>query len=249
MQTIRQKVDRLLMLWEKLDILAGEDEMAGKYETRINDFINGGIIITPPHFIGGNTRLRDNMPVVVHFNRNDAAYKFHSRIRTRHLRGVRQMILTPPRRIQRVQRRMFVRIETGSVAEYARIPRRAEAEDREGKFDWIRTTCVNISGGGALIEIEEEFKTQDCLLLKLQFLKKYNLPATVAAVTRRSTSIGKKRHIGVEYILAERLRHYFTRDLITQFPPSVSQFDRARREMLVAGIFSEQVEMRKKGLL
>jgi len=89
--------------------------------TRIEEIINGGIFITPPEMVSGNTLLRNDLPVIVQIVRDDAAYQFHSRIRVSGSGETRRFILTPPQRMQRVQRRMFARVDVTTRIEYALI--------------------------------------------------------------------------------------------------------------------------------
>ena len=59
--------------------------------------------------------------VAVIVNRNDAMYQFFSTIKRAIGKGGRQFILSPPRRYERVQRRMFARVNMQTKLSYSRI--------------------------------------------------------------------------------------------------------------------------------
>ena len=246
MRALDQKTEQLFRVWEKITLLVGEGEAVGIYEARIEDFINGGIVVTQPEFVRGGTRLRDRMPVVVTFTREDAAYQFHSRIAKRRLRRARQMVLSPPTRLQRVQRRLFVRIDTSTRALYTSV---VPHQDLKNDLVWLESRCVNISGGGALITVQDKVDVDSLLLLRLEFFEVQGLPGTVAAKCQRRADNDNLRQVGVEFILAERLARHFQKETLRHLPQVIKEFTRPKREELVARIFSEQIEMRKKGLL
>lgn len=70
-----------LRVWEKIELLVGDGDSAGHYLARIEDFINGGIVITEPEFLSGNSLMRENADIMVVVCREDAMYQFASTIR------------------------------------------------------------------------------------------------------------------------------------------------------------------------
>ena len=85
-----------LKLWERIELIVGEGDSSGHYWSRVEDFINDGILISEPEFLGGNTLLREKCEVMVVITRTDAAYRFYSRIRTFSNQGGRKLLLRPP---------------------------------------------------------------------------------------------------------------------------------------------------------
>jgi len=121
LQSLRGQQDANLKVWEKLRLVVGEGSQAGIYEARVEDFINGGVVITAPEFIGGHSLLRNGVQVVVQITREDAAYQFDSLVRMLPGDDSKRIILTPPRHLQRIQRRQFARVEYSSRVVVAHI--------------------------------------------------------------------------------------------------------------------------------
>ena len=159
MQSIKNNATSELRVWDKLRILVGDERDAGVYVSRIEEIFNGGIIITNPEFVSGNSLLRNNLPVIVQFARDDAAYQFHSRIRMQKADASRRFILTPPRVVQRVQRRMFARVEFPTRVIYAPLPADSRWQNWETDGVWYETNAINLSAGGLLMESSEDMRT------------------------------------------------------------------------------------------
>ena len=249
MQSVHKKTDKQLKIWDKIYIYVGEGRERGEYVARIDDFINGGIIITQPEFVKGKTLLRDGIEIMVGFVGDDAAYQFSSRIMHRAVKGGQQMILSPPARIRRMQRRLFCRIETSTSVSFAIIRLMKDWDDWEEGLTWMKSRCIDISGGGAMIRVQEKLAVGTPLLMCLEFFQEHSLPKEVVAVCRRSFSRDANQYAGVEFILADQLKEILMRDVLERMPDSIRHFGSMAQNRLVSCIFTEQVELRKKGLL
>lgn len=249
MQSVNEKTDKQLKIWDKIRIYVGEGRDRGEYQARVEDFINGGIIIDQPEFVSGKTLLRDGVDVTVGFVRDDAAYQFSSRIMHRVVKGGKQMILSPPTQIRRMQRRLFCRIETSTRISFAIISALKDWDDWEEGLTWKKSRCIDISGGGAMIKVQEKIAVGTPLLLRLEFFHNHSLPNEVVAVCRRSFSKDNSQYVGVEIILADQLKEVLKRDVLQRLPDSVRHFGSMAQNKLVSCIFKEQIELRKKGLL
>ncbi|HUV31674.1 MAG TPA: flagellar brake protein [Acidobacteriota bacterium] len=249
MQSIQSKPDELLRVWEKIQIFVGDDGERGQYEARVEDFINGGIIISNPVFVQGHTLLRENVPVIVCFTREDAAYQFHSRIRRRLLKGDARMLLAPARNIQRVQRRRFFRIRTSAVVSYARLVPMLDWDNWEDCLTWEESQCVDISGGGVLIRTNEKLDDKTLLLMRLEFFRRHDLPELVVGICRRTFERESGHFAGLEFVVASRLHDYIDKKTLSRLPAAIRIFDNIVVNKLVSAVFREQVELRQKGVL
>ncbi len=131
----------------------GEPPTSGRYLARIQDFVNGGIVITEPEFLEGSTLLREDIDVLVLVTREDAIYQFSSKIKRMLSRESKEYLLTPPRRFERVQRRMFVRVETVKKMAYAVIPPLAGDASPDEQLAWQQSQTSDLSGGGLQFQI------------------------------------------------------------------------------------------------
>jgi c-di-GMP-binding flagellar brake protein YcgR len=248
-QAVKSKFSTELKVWDKLRIIVGDGRQAGHYDTRVEELINGGVVVSDPVFISGHTLLRNNVPVIVQITRADAAYQFHSRVRVSGEKSPRRIILTPPRRFQRVQRRMFARVELHNRVSYSRLPDSFDWEDWEKRLSWQQSRASNISAGGILLELREPVKTNDLLILKISLLAEFELPSTLPARVRRVFTHEEKRYAGVEYILAEQLEDNFSKQTIRRLPNQLKNFGYHQQDRLVSILFHKQIELRLKGLI
>lgn len=249
MQQVMLRSGQPLKIWDQLEIIVGEGAQAGKYHARIEDFINGGIVITSPEYVEGNTLLRQDIDVMVNVCREDAVYQFSSQIKQRTSTRSKYLILTPPRNVRRVQRRLFVRIDVIERLEYAVINPTLEWQDYEDRATWHVSKTVDISGGGLLMKAGDDVSVKDLLFLKVDFFRDLLLPEVVVGLCRRTFIRGKDHLAGVEILLASKLEKYFKRDEMRRLPRAVHEFDGKAQDRLVNYVFNKQIEMRNKGVL
>jgi c-di-GMP-binding flagellar brake protein YcgR len=238
-----------LRVWEKIELQVGDGPDAGHYLARIQDFINGGIVITDPEFLSGSTLLRENTAVVVIVHREDAVYQFMSTIKKTLGKSGRQFILSPPRQFERVQRRMFVRVTMSTKLTYARIVPLGDWQNYDDRLVWHQTRTFDISGGGTLFQATDEIPVGALLLLRLDYLKELQLPETVVARSHRTTFKDGSWHCGAQFLLSDSLSAHLEPRQIAALPASIQRFNRNTQNRLSSALFNAQLELRKKGLL
>jgi c-di-GMP-binding flagellar brake protein YcgR len=238
-----------LRVWEPIEIMVGEGGDRGRYQARIEDFINGGIVVSEPVFIDGSTLLRDNIDVIITLTREDAVYQFSSHIRRSNISGGRQVILSPPRYIKRTQRRLFHRVEAMEDLSFALIKPSMDYDDYDQRLIWWDTTTKDISGGGLLIYLTSPIEVDDLMLVRLRLPESVEFPDVVVAVCRRVYNRDNSWWAGIEFVTAGRLGEFFDLDEAKRLPPAARQFDFAAQDRLVNYTFSKQIDMRKRGLL
>lgn len=248
-QTISLPHNQELKIWEKVTLKVGEEREAGTYSARIEDFINGGIVITNPEYIQGRTLLRDGVVVTVQVTRDDAAYEFESKITQRNGGGASYAILTPPKKIRRIQRRMFCRIDLSSGVKYVVLQNGAAPRDENDQIQWIHSRTVDISAGGALITTNGEIHRNDLLLLQMELFVEIGLPDAVAAICRRASKTETGHTAGVEFIRTYDLPDHLNDTQVKALPGGVKRFSDMVQERLSRHLFDRQIELRNKGLL
>ncbi|MFH1688307.1 MAG: flagellar brake protein [bacterium] len=252
MTTPQLEITRLsqpLRLWERIELVVGPQESCGRYWTRVEDFLNDGIVISEPQFVLGRSLLREGCEVMVVITRKDAAYRFYSRIQTFGTRGQRTFLLRPPRRVQRLQRRRTARIDFSTAVTYARITGIMEWEDVEDRLRWNISNSINISAGGLLMKCRPTLEVGDVVLLQIALLEQLQLPQTLAGAVRRLTRSEEDHWAGVEFITDTMLPGFLGSTQIKRLPTCVQQFGSREQNHLANYIFRRQVELRQKGLL
>jgi c-di-GMP-binding flagellar brake protein YcgR len=119
-----------LKIWDKIEITVGDDAGAGVYSTRIEDISQGILIAAKPHFVRGGRLLTAEAFVFIRFMRPDAMYQVSAKIRPLNGRKDGWVQLYSLGRIERVQRRDFVRIDKKIDLKY-RLVKRKSADAKE----------------------------------------------------------------------------------------------------------------------
>jgi len=243
------RLSQPLKLWERIELVVGEDDRAGHYHVRVEDFLNQGIIISTPEFIGGETLLRDGCRVTIVITRQDATYQSQSTIKRLSKGRNETYLLSPPRRVTRLQRRRSVRVLASDPLTYAVIDPATTWKDQADNAEWIKSKTIDISGHGILMTAEEDIETGDRLLLRLELFRELALPAVVVGSCARTCRERGHLWAGVEFVASDMLPRVFSREELHCLPAPVRAFDRAARDSLVTYIFHKQIELRQKGLL
>lgn len=233
-------------IWEKLEIVVEENGESGIYIARIDDFDTNGIVITKPDWTRGGKFLVSNAKVFVRFVKSDAMYQFPAHTKPLKDKKADKLQLYDIGSIRRLQRREFVRIDYVSKLTYTLL---TNLKDENQKFEWSPSRTRNLSAGGLLMDVENEVKIGDLLLLKINNYSTMNIPRFVAVCCRRLVTEGEKLLVGVEFIIAEKLHKYFKPEELKRLPTQVKNFDIRNQNKLVRFIFEEQIEERNKGLL
>lgn len=243
-------LNQAIQLWERLELIVGEQGAEGIYSCRVADILPDRLLISRPVFEHGRTLLSDNRSVDVNFTRADAAYTFAARIRELEPKSDDRMFLLNLGSVRRLQRRRFVRIDKTEALLYRVLPRPLAVRPEKAEGDSTRTRCINLSAGGMLIQAPERLAQSERLLLDLATCSLKNLPRFLAAVCRYCRLDDSQQLVaGIEFLLEEDLFRHFTMAEIELLPVEVRRFDFHMQNALVAEIFAEQIVMRQKGLL
>lgn len=237
-----------LKLWERLLIMVGNGPDTGTYVGRIEDFIDGSLLVTAPDFVSGKTRLRDEMFVSVQITRDDAIYQFDTQIR-RYERPGGHVLLAAPRNLRRVQRRLFVRIEWRADVEYALVSDTTDWSLFPGSLSWNATVTHDVSGGGVRLSAATPVPVGSVVVLRWRGRQREGFPDYTFAICRRIWEEAGDVHSGLEFILDDRLGSVLGEETAKKVPAQARRFDRAVQNKLVVWIFHRQIELRQKGLL
>lgn len=249
MQSVKSNFETELKVWDKIAIIVGEGREAGIYEARVEDIINGGVVITKPEFVSGHTLLRDGVPVAVQITRDDAAYQFYSRVRLKTSGKQKRVMLTPPKRFERVQRRMFARVEMLIRTRYALVEPGIDWSDWEQSLTWHRAHAQNLSGGGILLKVAELMEQDQLVIMEIELFSEANLPSAMVACCRRSFTAEGEKFCGMEFLLNRELSRHFKGSELNSLPSVLKAFDLRTQDRLVTFLFRKQIEFRQKGLI
>jgi c-di-GMP-binding flagellar brake protein YcgR len=237
-------------IWERLRVTVGSEKSEGIYTCRVSDIKKDRLIISRPQFERGNSLLADNRTVMIYSTRADAAYAFSARIKETQPKSQDVMYLLDLGHVRRVQRRRFVRLLKVIPIKYKILQRPVSRPIVLPPAGSVKSKTLDLSAGGALIEVKDETALESLLLLALGPCDLRNLPPHLLAVCRhgRVNELGQ-RVAGLEFILQEDIRRYLYGSELKRIPEAFTKFDDHMQNGLVSEIFAEQLVMRKKGLL
>ncbi|NLI92208.1 MAG: pilus assembly protein PilZ [Peptococcaceae bacterium] len=202
-----------------VELVVHDGEYKGRYRTRIEEVGKRILSIGVPVAEGQFIPLREGTTLEVIFSDEISAYSFSSSIIKRIALPIPTFIIEFPNKIQKIQRRRFVRVPLIRSLKYRVI-------DKDGISDEKNGFMIDLSGGGLLFNANENLPSKTIILMK-------TLIGTVdmeipGLVIRSQKEDGKDLFkVSVQFHeISEK-----TRDKIIQY------------------VFEVQREMRKKGLV
>ncbi len=249
MQSAKQEQMNIpLSLWERIEVVVGENGEQGIYVSRIEDIAHDSVLISKPDFIGGNKLLTANAQVYVHFMRPDALYRFSARLRPTPGQNEGMIQLCDIGGYERVQRRQFVRLSLRLELKYALL-KNLSPESGLGSLAWQNSYSANVSAGGLLMKVDNAIKKSDHLLIKITKYEEMGIPRLVTAICCRIIRLEDGHFAGVEFITDSKLRSHFSTTEISLLPAQIKGFTLNVQNKIVKYIFEQQIKERQKGLL
>ncbi|MFH2036173.1 MAG: PilZ domain-containing protein [Candidatus Zixiibacteriota bacterium] len=237
-----------LQVWDKVEIVIDRNDNQGIYISRVEEIHEEWLITSRPDFVGGSQLLNDDEQVYIQFNLPDALYRFSARIKSLGADQNYRVVLSNFGRLERVQRREFVRIDLHLEIRYC--PIKKDSQNNQAA-SWNNSITKDFSAGGMLFPVENEINKGDLLLIRV---KDYGsgdsvLPHLLLAECRRVIESGNKKLIGVKFIVKEHLFDYISKEELSGLPPQIDQFSRLLRNKMVFFIFEEQIRQRQKNVI
>jgi c-di-GMP-binding flagellar brake protein YcgR len=204
---------------QRIEIDVSLPGFAGTYSSRIEEVTDTALIATLPSQGKAFLPLLAGDQILINYWGEDSLYFFETRVLERRLQPLPVLILEKPQKINRSQRREFVRFG-------ARLP------FRYSLFDGLETLDANtadISGGGISFTtpVPPREGSQMRLELELPGEKPVKAVGSVVRVADRSGPIKKRYKVGVTFLVIEE----------------------KDRDRIIKYIFARQRELRRKGLL
>lgn len=241
-----------LRIWERLQIVVGDENKEGVYTCRLSDIMQDHLVISRPVFSYGRSLLANNRSVRVNFTRADAAYSFSARITEEEPKAADEMLLVELGEVRRLQRRRFVRIDKMVKVDYYCLGKPVTDKIEMDSIEFQKSYSLNISAGGLLMPVDEDDEIEVGDLLLLDFtrcgLKTLDFPLIVIVRQTREDD-EKQKLVGVEFIIKEDLHLYLNRTDLTHLPNIAKQFTVNVQNELVSEMFNEQLALRQKGLI
>jgi|CXWL01.1.fsa_nt_gi hypothetical protein len=238
-----------LTLWERLQLFVGEGSDQGEFSARVEEMLNGGVVISQPTLVKGGTLLRENISVRVQVTRQDAVYQFHSTVKKFGNTSDGRVILTPPRSMERIQRRLFVRLTVNAPAQIAPLDPQSRSRLLFDQLKFNSCTIRDISGGGMYVQFSEQLQADYPVLVQSPLFKEWELPDYLFGRTTEPRLHAQFAGQGIEFQTTAKGIRLFGADFISLLPEACFEYDQRVQDRMVTRVFQEQLKLRQKGLL
>lgn len=132
-----------LQINTRIEIEVHDPQFSGKYFSRVMDIGEKELRIMSPAVKGVLVPLHVNTPITIYYVGDRAMYSFRTVIRQRFKDVMAGLIVDIPAKIDRIQRREYVRLEVQIHFRYRIVPEDTQEADR-----FQKSYIVDISGGG-----------------------------------------------------------------------------------------------------
>lgn len=195
-----------------------------RYPSRIEDLTDTGIVVAAPTKEGMPLGLGVGEIVIVWYWDNAAIYTFQSKVISKENEGIPTMLLQWPAKIEKVQNREYVRVQTS-------VPVQLTYHSEDGELETVSCRTRDISGGGVMLSIGKPLYVHKDSVVQIEF------EVEGEEISIRGIIIWNDWELDNEGIEKNILGVKFT--LISDIA----------RQAIVKYVFQKQIELRRKGLL
>ena len=133
-------------------------------------------------------------------------------------------------------RRKYPRFEVTKSVRLSALPVQSFTKTRLAKLRWMETTSINLSGGGALLDMSSFLENPTYLFINLDF-EEVGFPKLIMGQVKHCHQNNPGHyHVGVEFIPQEQRRNHFSQSVEKQLPEQVFQYDNIQRSLLTKKI-------------
>lgn len=195
--------DKILKILNTVEVeVLSEKEYEGSYLCKIEDIENGNVHISLPIEKGHFIPLRSGTLIRINVTQSDGVYSFSEHILKRVMSPYPHFVIKYPQKIQRIQRRNYVRLMLN-------IPVEFKLEEEENKY---RGVSIDLSGGGVFLITQKQLEIGQKLTIDLKLTNGLDCSNIKSIVKRERVIEGQnggavKRNYGIEFVeINQKLR-------------------------------------------
>jgi c-di-GMP-binding flagellar brake protein YcgR len=248
MKSAKTKTEKnnALNLWDRLEMKLQEADQSATFITRVENISGDLYAVECPIRIAGQLSLRVGQILEVSFEKSDEAYAFRAGVVSIDARNENTTTLKQISKVERTQRRKFVRIDIQGQVNFRVLDLKSDDFDQMEKME--SGALLNISAGGILLCSTAKVSEGDYLLLNFR-LRYHEKLENILGVVKRAELQSKDSLIGVEFLTKNRLglpEHIHVAGLLPSF---ASYFDDELERHLVQYVYNQEVAARKKKMV
>ncbi len=241
--------DQVVNLWERLELNLDIDNKKASFITRIEDIDKDKLTVESPVRISGDIELAVGQQIEAVSNKPDASFIFKAVVSEIDPHKENLTVLKPISKVERSQRRRFVRIDIAGGITFKTLDTSDSAEVCLGSEK--KGELLNISAGGILIMSTEPLKQNDYLLMNFWMKNSQRLENILGIIKRVETSVDSETQesdnlVGIEFLTKEKSMANLSDNLNEILPPDTNYFSEALQQLVVQFVYKQQVEFRAK---
>ena len=248
--TTSEKIE--LELWEKLVLQTSRDDKEFTFLSRVVDQFDDEVTIEYPTATEGGGVLLVGDPVHVTMTRSDAVWGFSTRVTAKIPEQPPRMKLAAPQRIERNQRRRFVRVDYLRPCKWRPVHSAEEGQESDAVGDVVEGTIINLSAGGIQLSTDEPPAKGQYLFVR-PFADDWPLPGwLIGRIAWKQRQQPESRHdfrAGVDFREFEEMTAGWPKEHVNKLPEDILNMSHVVRQRLMQLVYRKQIELRKKGLL
>jgi len=187
-----------------LQIQIPDDPNSLSYRSRVNDIVQGRLLVPWPTDRGVPIPIHQNQTLTISFVRDDAVYTFSGIVEDRRKEPVAQLWLRPAGPPERIQRRHFFRVKSTLPVELLGQQQSLDEDDAAPKVINVKALTFDISGSGLSIRHKDSIPAGtllDCKLVLPEDRTIIKILCKVAHSERISSTMEEPMyHIGMFYL-------------------------------------------------
>jgi c-di-GMP-binding flagellar brake protein YcgR len=234
-----------LGLWDRVVVILEKYGQRTEFISRIEDLRRDSYVLEMPLRQSGELHLQRGDTVEVTYNRSDAVYSFKASILDLFEGTEESISIKRSSDTKRTQRRKYVRLDISGNMQF----RTFDDDDRENIGPENSGTLLNISACGVLFESQLKLEERGFIIVSFSLKDRLQLNNIMGVVKRCEGSKSRGYLVGAEFITKQNKGEYEIEHIEEFLPPGTGTFDENLQKLLVQFIYSQQVELRKKGLL
>jgi c-di-GMP-binding flagellar brake protein YcgR len=241
-----------LELWEKLVLQTSRDDKDFTFLSRVIDQSDDEVTIEYPTASEGGGVLLVGDSVHVTMTRTDAVWGFTTKVTAKIPEQPPRMILAAPQRIERNQRRRFVRVDYLCPCKWRPVLPAEGKKESDAVGDVVEATIVNLSAGGIQLSTDDSPAKGQYLLVR-PLADDWPLPGwLIGRIAWKLPHEADSKHdfrAGVDFREFEEMTAGWPKKHINKLPEDILNMSHVVRQKLMQLVYHKQIELRKKGLL
>jgi len=221
------------LIKQDITICCSADEPGEMYLARVLTVNDVRLDISLPRCLAGKGFLRMSQPVIINFMIGNTLYEVPAEYRAEN-NHTRELVICG--NIKSASRRRYPRHQIQVLTGYVPVSDMRLSEGNFANFRWQKCMTVDLSAGGALLQIPIQAPVNSFLLMNLE-IPTFEGPLFVFGQVRWFGLGDLHRRLylcGVRFLLREELPNHFSRRTMSELPPIMLPFDKNKQKELDA---------------